>query len=64
MPVLKSVITDIETLSKTRAIFNGELSFQGQGLKLNTAQDGQWLLFLHDFLKFYLVYLYFSADFG
>ena len=40
MPVLKSVITDIETLSKTRATFDGELSFQGQGLKLNTAQDG------------------------
>jgi hypothetical protein len=37
---MKSQITDIEHLSKTKTTFDGELSFAGLGLKLNTKEDG------------------------
>ncbi|RNA35325.1 ran GTPase-activating 1 [Brachionus plicatilis] len=36
---MKSSITDIEHLSKSRQNYADELSFAGQGLKLNTRQD-------------------------
>lgn len=39
MKVLKSQITDIEHLSKTRASYDNEVSFAGRGLKLNTRED-------------------------
>lgn len=39
MKVLKSQITDIEHLSKTRASYDNEVSFAGRGLKLNTRDD-------------------------
>lgn len=44
MPSVKSMITDIEYLSKTRNTYENELSFAGRGLKLNTKQDGTILL--------------------
>ena len=37
----KSNITDIEFLSKTRSIYQNELSFAGKGLKLNKREDGK-----------------------
>lgn len=37
---MKSQITDIEHLSKTRQVYPNELSFAGKGLKLMTAEDG------------------------
>ena len=40
MPVLKSHTTDIEHLSKTRTIYENEVSFAGRGLKLNKKEDG------------------------
>lgn len=40
MPSIKSAITDIEHLSKTRNFYENELSFAGRGLKLNTKEDG------------------------
>lgn len=36
---MKSQITDIEHLSKTKNIYDCELSFAGRGLKLNTKED-------------------------
>lgn len=36
---MKSLVTDIEYLSKTRQTYSDELSFAGRGLKLNTRQD-------------------------
>lgn len=36
---MKSSVTDIEFLSKTRQTYSDELSFAGRGLKLNTRQD-------------------------
>lgn len=38
---MKSLITDIEFLSKTRQTYIDELSFAGRGLKLNTKDDVQ-----------------------
>ena len=35
----KSNVTDIEFLSKTRAVYTDELSYAGRGLKFNTAAD-------------------------
>ena len=43
MPSVKSLITDIEHLSKTRNTYSNELSFAGRGLKLNTRKDGKYL---------------------
>lgn len=43
MPSVKSLITDIEHLSKTRNTYSNELSFAGRGLKFNTRQDAQEL---------------------
>jgi len=40
MPSVKSLITDIEFLSKSRNNYDNELSFAGRGLKLETRQDG------------------------
>lgn len=40
MPSVKSLVTDIEHLSKTRNSYSNELSFAGRGLKLNTKEDG------------------------
>ncbi len=42
MPSVKSLITDIEHLSKTRNTYSNELSFAGRGLKLNSRQDGKF----------------------
>ena len=39
----KSNTTDIEFLSKTRSIYQNELSFAGKGLKLNKREDGKYL---------------------
>ena len=36
---MKSLVTDIEFLSKTRQTYPDELSFTGRGLKLNTRED-------------------------
>ena len=41
MAALKSQVTDIEHLSKTRATYSNELSFAGKGLKLNTREDAR-----------------------
>jgi Ran GTPase-activating protein 1 len=41
---VKSQVTDIEFLSKTRATYANELSFAGKGLKLNTRADVQEIL--------------------
>ena len=41
---LKSQITDIEFLSKTRTTYTDELSFAGRGLKLNKKEDVQELV--------------------
>jgi Ran GTPase-activating protein 1 len=38
---MKSMVTDIEYLSKTRQTYSNELSFAGRGLKLNTREDAQ-----------------------
>jgi Ran GTPase-activating protein 1 len=45
---LKSAITDIEFLSKTRAKYDNELNYSGKGLKLNKREDCQELV---DLLK-------------
>jgi hypothetical protein len=37
----KSQVTDIEYLSKTRQVYENELSFAGKGLKLNKREDGK-----------------------
>lgn len=44
MPSVKSLITDIEFLSKSRNNYNNELSFAGRGLKLETREDGIFIL--------------------
>ena len=44
----KSLVTDIEYLSKTRQVYQNELSFAGKGLKLNKREDGTHL-FLFSF---------------
>lgn len=49
MKVLKSQITDIEHLSKTRASYDHEVSFAGRGLKLNTREDGYYLNYYRRF---------------
>lgn len=41
MKLLKSQITDIEHLSKTKTIYEKELSYAGRGLKLNKKEDGE-----------------------
>lgn len=38
---MKSGVTDIEFLSKTRQSYSNELSFAGKGLKLNTREDAK-----------------------
>lgn len=38
---MKSAITDIEHLSKTRQEYENTLSFAGRGIKLNTADDAR-----------------------
>ena len=49
----KSLVTDIEYLSKTRQVYQNELSFAGKGLKLNKKEDGKWAL-----LNSYLLFLF------
>ena len=52
-----SLVTGIEYLSKTRTTFQDELSFANMGLKLNTADDGNYFLkhFFFNVSKFFIL---------